>query len=123
MATLLIVSALESDYVCLRSILAASTWSLHWASTGERALRFAPGNALAVIICERDLPDGDWPDLLEELNQFSSPPLLVVASLHPEHGLWAQGLNLGGYDVLSKQFELKQVLWVLDGARKHCPKR
>jgi DNA-binding response OmpR family regulator len=40
-------------------------------------------------------------------------PLLIVTSPANDHGLWAELLSLGGYDVLIKPFQTDEVLRVL----------
>jgi DNA-binding response OmpR family regulator len=64
-----------------------------------------------VLICESNLSDGSWRDVLSGLAaEAAAPPLILVSRLADDH-LWAEVLNLGGYDVLSKPFDAREVLW------------
>jgi DNA-binding response OmpR family regulator len=64
-----------------------------------------------VVICERDLPDGDWKVILSALRRLEKAPLLIVCSRVADEYLWAEVLNLGGWDVLAKPFDAREVTW------------
>jgi len=66
-----------------------------------------------VVICEQNLPDGTWQDLLGDLQSLSRPPMLIVCSLLADDRLWAEVLNIGGYDVLMKPFQAIEVARVV----------
>jgi DNA-binding response OmpR family regulator len=68
------------------------------------------------VIAERDLPLGDWKDLLAAIRLLPDPPLLIVTSRLADEYLWAEVLNLGGHDVIAKPFLLAELRWVLAGA-------
>jgi DNA-binding response OmpR family regulator len=65
-----------------------------------------------VVICESQLPDSDWQDVLGRLGGMACPPLLVVTSRMADDRLWSEVLNLGGYNVLAKPFNAKEVFHV-----------
>jgi len=65
------------------------------------------------VICERDLPDGNWKDVHNCAESVSNPPLLLVVSRQADENLWAEVLNLGGYDVLMKPFDRAEVTRVV----------
>lgn len=67
----------------------------------------------AVVICERDLPDGNWKAVLGTCEALSHPPIVLVVSRHADENLWAEVLNLGGYDVLLKPFDRGEVTRVI----------
>ncbi len=78
----------------------------------RECLEFAtvtPWIATRVIVCERDLPDGDWKDILEAASRMDDPPPLIVTSRLADDRLWAEVLNLGGYDVLAKPLDRSEV--------------
>lgn len=72
--------------------------------------------AVSVVICEDVLPDGTWRDVLAALDQVQSPPALIVTSPVAGPHLWAEVLNLGGYDVLAQPFSNQEALWSLQHA-------
>ena len=72
------------------------------------------------VRCERELPDGSWRDLFQFLaTKLKNPPPLVVVSRQADEALWAEVLNLGGYDVLTKPFDGEEVNRVMTMARRH----
>jgi DNA-binding response OmpR family regulator len=88
------------------------------AAVGTRraAMSFLCLDRVPVIICERDLPDGNWKDILGDTAAFPNPPVLVVTSRLADEYLWAEVLNLGGYDLLAKPFREPEVKRVLAAA-------
>ena len=99
----LVVSPCRGDLLSLRGIL-PSNWTLYVASDAAEAKQILRQTSFPVILCERELPDGNWKDLLVAVAGIQSPPLLIVTSRLADEYLWAEVLNLGGYDVLSKPF-------------------
>ena len=69
---------------------------------------------MAIVVCESTLPGGTWRDVLRHINECLDPPVLIVTSRLANEYLWAEVLNLGGYDVLAKPFDKQEVLWVLE---------
>ncbi len=51
---------------------------------------------VGIVICEANLPDGSWKDVLELCQDRPVPPYLIVASQVADESLWAAVLNLGG---------------------------
>jgi DNA-binding response OmpR family regulator len=109
--TVLSVSALDEDHVILRHIFSHSNWQLHCVGNVTEAVEFVRKTPVSVVICERDLPDGNWKDMLSALMIEEPAPVLIVTSRAADDYLWAEVLNLGGGDVLAKPFEAKEVFW------------
>ncbi|MBI3694562.1 MAG: response regulator [Acidobacteria bacterium] len=106
---LLVVAALPEDLAGLRSISEEAGWRLHEVASNEEALAALEQHPFPVVISERDLPGGDWRDLLDALRYRPRPPYLIVASRQADMRLWAEVLNLGGYDVLATPFRAGEV--------------
>ena len=117
--TVLAVSPFEEDHACLCGIFSHSNWKVYKAHDCHEAMDFLQKNRMAVLVCERDLPDGNWKNLLECLSRLPTPPLLVVTSHHADDSLWAEVLNLGAYDVLSKPFDRTEVTRIISLAWLH----
>jgi len=77
--------------------------------------------SFGAVMSEGCLPGGlGWKDLLREIQDVAdSLPLIVVDRLADEW-LWAEVLNLGGYDVLMKPFDAREVLHVVIMACDFC---
>jgi DNA-binding response OmpR family regulator len=114
--TVLVVSPNEEDRRSLRAIFGHSNWSLFTTGTVAETLNFLKHHVIPVILCERDLPDGGWKQLLAALVGCDHAPHLVVAARLADERLWAEVLNLGGYDVLLKPFCSREVFRVLSMA-------
>ena len=118
-ARALAVSLLPADRVRLREILSQGNWELHEASDCCGALALLRDQSVAVLLCERDHADGNWEDLLKATARLPAPPNLIVFSRLADESLWAQVLNLGGFDVLMTPFEAEEVLRVTFAAWSH----
>jgi DNA-binding NtrC family response regulator len=116
--SLLTVGLSVEDRAALRRILAPHGWEIReaagWVQVYER-LRSASYSA---VICERDLMDGCWKDVLVELEDWHPSPPLIVTSRHADNHLWAEVLNLGGYDVLATPLEEPEVVHLLTQAAR-----
>ncbi len=117
--TVLVVSPSEDDHALLESIFDHYNCKIHGARTCREALAFLRENPMPVLICECCLPDGKWKDILNAVASMIDPPRLIVSSRHADDCLWAEVLNLGGYDVLMKPFDTKEVSRVVSLAWQH----
>lgn len=121
--TLLFVGAAEGDGLSLGAILRGSDWQLHKVRNCQEALKFLDQNCLSVVLSEAELPDGNWKELLNSMARLSASPSLIVSSRLADDRLWAEVLNLGGFDVLMTPFETEEVLRVTDSARQNWERR
>lgn len=111
--SILLVSPHTDDLVSLRNILHHRDWSIaHCASTSD-ARQCLADSSHSIVVTERDLPDGTWKDILNASETQAQPPLVLVISRHADENLWAEVLNLGGYDVLLKPFDRSEVTRVV----------
>ena len=88
---------------------------LHSPDCGQ-ALAHLADSKISVVICETLLPDGSWKDLLAQMWLAKAPWVLVVTSTAADEWLWAEVLNLGGYDVLAQPFDREEVTRVVRSA-------
>jgi DNA-binding response OmpR family regulator len=113
---LLSVSSIAEDYTDLRQILVDASWHISCANSCETAFALLSNHEVTVIVCERDLPDGTWRDIIAYSAGSEKPPLVIVTSVFADDRLWSEVLNLGGYDVLAKPFHEQEVRHVLASA-------
>jgi DNA-binding response OmpR family regulator len=111
---ILSISATREDHQVLRSML--DDFRITAVGTRKAAMSFLCLDRVPVIVCERDLPDGTWKDILGDTAAFPNPPALVVTSRLADEYLWAEVLNLGCYDLLAKPFSEPEVKRVLAAA-------
>jgi len=109
-AAVLAVSPSSAERVRLRKILSRENWRLNEASDCCEALALLRNENVPVLLCERDHADGNWEDLLKATAGMPARPNLIVFSRLADEALWAEVLNLGGFDVLTTPFEPEEVL-------------
>ncbi len=122
-ATVLSVSPEADDHTTLSAILDRSEgilcsglkWELRVCLTLETAMASLQAG-IPIVVTACDLAPGSWRDLCEKVLLVHDPPVLIVASRLADERLWAEALNLGAYDVVSKPFEPREVMHVLGSA-------
>jgi len=120
--TVLVVAPLQNR-TALSGMLEGGTSPvavLHSADC-EQALGHLTDSRISVVICEALLPDGNWKDLLARMASAQASPVLVVTSKVADESLWAEVLNLGGYDVLAQPFDREEVARVVRSAVRASP--
>ncbi len=117
--TILAVSGLQEDHNWLGEVVRHSNWRMLSARSCSEACEILNSERVPVVVCESSLPDGNWRSLLDRLAQCAGRPLLIVTSRQADDRLWAEVLNLGGYDVLPKPFDKSEVVRVVGSAWLH----
>jgi len=107
--TVLSVSPSHDDHDALERLLNRRKWQIRRASTFSSAVALLQETQISVVVCERDLGTGTWRDMLAHLTLLPQPPYLIVTSRLADDHLWAEALNIGAYDVLSKPFDRNEV--------------
>jgi two-component system, NtrC family, response regulator HydG len=116
-AGVLLISPHAEDHRLLRDILHRPAWTLYIARTLREAMALLPEAPLAAAITDCRLPDGgSWKDFLRQLEAMGLALPVIVADRFADDRLWAEVLNLGGYDVLMKPLRANEVLHVLTTA-------
>jgi DNA-binding response OmpR family regulator len=113
---ILSVSAAAEDHIAVRQSLSGIPCRVQTAESCYSAFQILSYGRISIVICERDLPDGSWLDALDRLDCSPERPLLIVTSRLADEWLWAEVLNLGGYDVLAKPFNAKEIRHVMETA-------
>ena len=111
--TLLIVGPVE-DNGAQDSVFDQYPWRTHRVRNCLEFLLHLQDSHPRVVVCERDLPDGSWRDVLEVTASLPGPPPVIVTSRLADEYLWAEVLNLGGYDVLAKPLDRQEVTRTLN---------
>jgi len=106
---LLTVGIGDADHSELARFLPEPESTLYRASARREALPLIRRHWPNVVMCEQFLGDGTWRDLLDDIQAGPHSPMLIVCSLLADDRLWAEVLNIGGFDVLMKPFHAKEV--------------
>lgn len=106
---MLAIGLSEEDRDRAQEILAPRGWGIQKVAgllplaAQLRRYRFA------AVLCESELIDGTWRDVLEELaTQVPALPLIVTSFL-ADASLWAEVLNCGGFDVVRVPFQEEEL--------------
>jgi CheY-like chemotaxis protein len=91
-------------------LIATASW--------DEAVGLLAGGRFAVILCDRDLPVGDWRETIRELAQ-RSPCVLLVSSV-VDDALWQEVVECGGYDIVRKPLEGEGVFRSIDEALRYA---
>ncbi|MBL8290879.1 MAG: response regulator [Bryobacterales bacterium] len=118
-----LISPFKEDHIFVARIFDGVTWRVSGVSSCAEALEILPAWRSAVVICDSELPDGDWKEILEALVLLPCPPPMVVTSRLADERLWGEVLHLGGYDVLAKPLDKREVLWAVNSAWQQCYRR
>lgn len=121
--TVLLVSSHPEDHRFLRQTFAHPNWKLYRALDRRQAEPMLLAAQIPVVLCERSLPDGTWRDVFGIAESLHQPPMFVVVSEAADQYLWAEVLNLGGYDVLAKPFDRGELLRVIGMSWRHWKRR
>ena len=116
--TLLAVSPNQEDRRSLESILDAPGWTIQGALSIREATRLMLEQP-SLIVCDKDLPDGTWRDVLRAAKALENPPPVVIAARSADRRLWAEVFNIGAFDILLKPFEKSEVTRVMSMAFRH----
>jgi DNA-binding response OmpR family regulator len=119
----LLVGAFESDRHLIRKIFHESGWRLFEAQNRHRAMDYLDRVPLQVVLAESRTPGWDWKHILSDLRRMLHPPQLVVTSRLADDHLWAEVLNVGGYDVLAQPLDRDEVERVLVSASRNFQRK
>lgn len=93
------------------------------AGSCAEAKRFLADNRTTVVLCEKQLEDGNWRDILECADYSSqSEPSVVVCHPHADDRLWVEVLNLGAHDLIQLPTDKDELIRVIESAHRACPK-
>jgi DNA-binding NtrC family response regulator len=76
-----------------------------------------------VVLCDQDLPDGSWRDIVGIAETLYSPPPVIVSSRAADERLWAEVLNLGGFDLLAAPLDPVEVRRAVEIAWEHSTRQ
>jgi DNA-binding NtrC family response regulator len=120
MPVLLAVSSDPSDPEIVE--LNLKGWRVHRAGTCNDAFSKLRESACDVILCDKNLPDGGWRDLLAGLGAIQAALPVVVMSRAADESMWAEVLREGAFDLLPKPLEHWEMCRVLASAQTRSAK-
>ncbi len=94
-------------------IFSHTRWETHVVHSIREAAEVLQSFPIGVVLCEDQVPDGNWVDILRETECLEPRPETIVLSARLDSTLWAEVLNCGGYDLLAMPLEAKEVYAVI----------
>jgi AmiR/NasT family two-component response regulator len=80
-------------------------------------LQLAGAVIIPVMLCDRAVPELDWPRGLEQLRRPSRPPTLILLSDLEAGTLWQDAVGYGVFDMLFRPLRQERLITALDLAR------
>lgn len=114
-----LVVAPASDRVAFRRMFERSRWTLLEAETVAEAAAALHRAVSLILICDAQLPDGTWADLVDLTRDLPLPPPVIVTARQADDDFWMRVLNRGGYNVLGRPFSEKEVFEMVSVAWRH----
>src|SRR6202044_3077902 len=99
--------------------LAAAGFQVQTAETGAQALRAAATGAPDLIVLDLGLPDRDGKEVLRDIRQFSTIPVIVLSARDREAEK-IEALDLGADDYVEKPFGIGELTARLRAALRHA---
>lgn len=117
--TILAVLPVGEDRRALEETLEGAGCRLQFVRSLQEVQAALGECAVAVVISDTGLPGGHgWKDVLAVLQLLPCPPPLIVADRLADERLWAEVLNLGGYDLLTKPLQPAELRHTVRMARR-----
>jgi DNA-binding NtrC family response regulator len=112
----LAISQFDQDLSFLQRMFDDASGKLYTACTYREAMVELSRERVRVVLCERQLPDGSWKDVLGRLAPILDRPRLIVISRCADEGLWTEVLNMGGFDLLATPLQEVEVAYTVGSA-------
>jgi DNA-binding NtrC family response regulator len=114
-STVVVISQYKEDHGSLDGILGQRGWPIRHCTNFAQARSALGEHRNSIIVTERRLPDGNWKEVLEFAGTTCA---VIVACQYADEQLWAEVLNVGGYDLLLKPFNTSEVSRVIAAAAR-----
>jgi DNA-binding NtrC family response regulator len=116
MTNLLLASARDEDRPCLEGILDATRWRVVAVNDVTEAAAEMKRGDFPVVLCDRDLASGNWPQSLRTLLAACKKVCVILISNVTDEYLWTEVVHNGGFDVLTRPFRKEQVTAMVEFA-------
>lgn len=110
--SVLILTGERETRSLLSRIFSNNGWAV-WEGAGRSdAAQCLSLNPSALIVTDRELPDGTWQDILALAHAVAPETRVLVTDPHADEALWADVLYSGGFDVLAQPLDEDEILRV-----------
>jgi DNA-binding NtrC family response regulator len=106
----------DSFHVYFQEVLAETPATVVRACSNDEVLKAVQRDRVTAVLFDQDTQGGHWRALLRDFAEIDRAPALIVSSRLADERLWAEVLNLGGFDLLLTPFQRDEVTRVVDAA-------
>lgn len=118
-ATILLIEDEPEIRRFLRTTLPAHGFRLYEASTGKDGLTEAQARNPDLLLLDLGLPDVDGTDIIREVREWTSTPIIVLSARDMEQ-IKVAALDLGADDYVTKPFGMEELLARIRTALRHA---
>lgn len=97
------------DSATLRQLASIYGWSLSIVNSSDAAMVLLKGQPTPLVICDRDLADEAWSDVLAKIAAQPQAVCVLLASSVIDDYLWQRVIRHNGYDVVAKPFQPEEL--------------
>lgn len=117
---MLVICSTENRQVIESAIL---EWSLEvcWCLTLQQARRGLRRGNHALVLCEAELPDGTYQDVMTLLRQKLDQVRVIVLAEQYSEDSYRQAIELGAFDLISAPYRRTDVQWIIMQAVQSHP--
>ena len=106
----LIIAGNRRECEELRNIFGHTNWILHCVTDLAGAKAFWGSRPVPIVVCDAELSDGTWVDVIDAGAVLAEPPEVLVCGPAMNATLGMRVFEAGGFDILSTPFDRDQVL-------------
>jgi DNA-binding NtrC family response regulator len=121
--TALLICGYDSGHQLLREVFRGLGWRLLEVGDSRSAPACLHQDLVHVVIASSDPGRANWKEILEHVSGIKPSPIVIVTSRVADDYLWAEVLNMGGFDVLAQPFDRTEVERVLASACRQASAR
>lgn len=107
---LVAVTTNTSDEAALRQIAGECGWNISIARSSSEAVKMLEQNPIPLVICDRDLPEENWREVLARIAGLPQPVCVLLASAVADEYLWNEVIQNHGYDVVTKPYQREDLM-------------
>jgi DNA-binding NtrC family response regulator len=106
---LVAITQLPDDSAALCRIAADYRWRISVVGSSDAAIAALNEQPTPLVICDRDLAEEDWRDVLAKIAAVPQAVCVLLASRVVDDYLWRQVIRHHGYDVVTKPFQPEEL--------------
>ncbi len=115
----LLASGRDDDYQTLKAFLHDTKWSVVQALSSDELSSFCECTVNPVVLVDRHFQGSDWQSTVASIRDPASSRCVILLSDVSDPYLWNGLVHQGGFDILTRPFERREVLRILAFAQRH----